>query len=175
MERRYLRQIGTNKAPFVYTEALAKRKDMVPFDSDAAKNMIAAKRKLLDELRANQVVDQEAILVGKARAGQLRDDSIAIHQLDKEIESAKRAGVMTPEAQGGESQPITKRQKQIDSDRQIQEIQTMTRKTHVETYLANNYGVMLSEDDLAMSLKEIKDIAIQKRINTLFEKPEEEL
>lgn len=175
-EQRYLRQLGTNKAPFIYTEALASRKkDMVLFNPDEAKTIIATKRKLLAELKANQTVDQEAILVAKARAGQLRDDSLVIHQLDKEIEAAKKAGVMTPESRDEGQPPASKRQRQIDMDPQIKEIQEMTRKAHVETYLASNYGVTLTDDQMTLPLKEVKDIAIQKRLNTIYETPEESL
>lgn len=175
MEPRYLRQIGTTKPPFPYTDALARRKDMVPYNPEEAQARIEANQRIVEQMKEGKKIDPEAKAAAKAQAKELHNAVKELAASEKEIETLKFSIDEAP-ANEEPSNIQSKRDRQINYDRELKKIREMTRKAHVEEYLESKYGRKLAEDDVAaMSLKDIKDIAIKARIGTLYEVPDDKL
>lgn len=175
MEPRYLRQIGTTKPPFPYTEALAKRKDMVPYDPNEAQVRIEATQRIVEQMREEKKIDPTARAEAKAKAKEIHNAVKELASLEKEMDSLK-FDLEEVEAKEQPSAIQTKREMQIEKDRELNKIRGMTRKAHVEEYLESKYGRVLPEEEVAaMSLRDIKDIAVKARIGTLYEVSDDKL
>jgi hypothetical protein len=175
METRYLRQIGTNKAPFPWTEALAKRKDMVPYSPKEAKIRIEANRRMVEEMKEGKKMDPVAKAEAKAQAEEIAKTVKELAATEQEIEDMKFNLEEVPKDTDSPAVK-TKREHQMENDRDLAKIRAMTRKAHVEEYLAQKYGREFDSVEITTtSLKDLKDIAIKARIGTLYEVPDDKL
>lgn len=175
MEARYLRQIGTNKPPFPYTDALAARRDMVPYNPAEAKVRIEANRRLIQSMKEGRKIDPQARAEAKAQAQEFINTAKELSATEQEIEAMKFS---IEEVQKDTDSPVakSKREQQMENDRELGEIREMTKKAQIMDYMERKYGKQYSDDELSgMSLKTFKDIAIKARIGTLFEVPDEKL
>ena len=162
---RMLRQLGTGNL-FIYTDILAKRKDMVE-EADPAiiKVRLEASEKRLAELKTKPtapVVTEEAI-----------KDSVRLAEVEKEISDienkriAETKGLKLEEpAKSSEEKEAARKQEIVDNDPEIVKIKAMTEKDDIETYVKIEYG---EEIDKRQKLEALKDRAIALRTERLFE------
>lgn len=169
MEQKYLRKLGTSRV-FIFSDRLAKRKDMVLHDPELTKQQIEAKKTRLAEIKALQE-NPEALKI----APTVLSDAEELNRLDSEIakEEAKleemTTGIPTQEPDKAKSEAdleAERRQEIIEKDPDISKIEAMKEKKDVDDYVKEEFGESL---DLRKGLKELKKIAIQKRIDRLFE------
>jgi len=178
---KYLRQIGTDKAPFIWSEALAARKDMVLHDPDAARIRIASLRAQLRDRGANKGGDIDPEILAKAE--KITADAKEIASLEREIEEAEQEDLITAEKQAAEEEGReykdpegTKRsdaeikadrlKKAFDTDDQLNAVKGMSKKVDVRSYLAFEFGLKPGDD---VKLAELKDLAITKRQERIVE------
>jgi hypothetical protein len=161
---RYLRQLGTNKAPFPWTARKAARKDMVEYDPDQAKVRIEALRRKLDDLTAQpkETAPLDEELIGDAKE---------IAELEAKIKKAEdaKAGLLVDEKaeKSQEELDMEERQVIINKDSDIIKVRAMRKLDSIRSYLEENYGVTLGED---ADMEALKAEAIKQRTARIFEK-----
>lgn len=167
---KYLRQLGTGRV-LLYTEALAKRKDMAPFDPDAAATIIEQKKKRLEELRQVRENPDLAPKIDPKVLSQ-SDELAKIERLIEEEEgkiAAIASGGKPPEDSGektGAQLEEERRQKIIDEDPDLALIEGMKKAEDLDAYAKENFGVTL---DLKKKIPALKAEVAQLRVQRLFE------
>ncbi len=171
-QQQYLRQLGTGHI-FIRTEALAKRKDMVPYDPEVAKIRIT---QIKEALAASQ--KEENLEEMKKAAEEISSTAKELTELEKKAEEAikeeeaKIASESGQEIQPGarietdEETPEQAAKRKIDEDPQIMKIRGMTRKAQVEEYMLMEFGTPI---DTSKTLAELKQFAEQARIQRMAE------
>lgn len=173
---RFLRQLKSGHI-YIWTEVLARRRDMVPYDAESAKRRIATLKQIKESMKsrhedpevqariklemkeatelAKELTDLENQVDGLAEASAAEDKTIrsaktpepAPRRTEAEIEAARRSDI-------------------IENDPHIKKIMGMKKKTEVETYLLTEYGEEVSPDETLVSMK---NAAINLRTERLFE------
>jgi|GEM_PF-2771530 len=179
MATKWLRQIGSGHI-YHWTEALARRKDMVPYDDETAAIRIEALRKRVEEMKARRdraaagaagpnpmqsVIDQANELTRlEAEADRLTEEEITAAKAEA-LREAK--GEITPvDRVEQEKDPETLRKERIDADDQVRAVRAMTDKEQVADYMAAEFGKKI---DLRKSLDALKEQAEGARVERMFE------
>lgn len=175
--QRFLRQLGSGTI-YHYTETLAKRGDMVPFDQDQAKIRIDAAKKNLADLKKlrgpeAQAIHTEAML-------KARETSDTLTKLEREIED-ETAAIEADGKKGIDDSGDIKTKNRILTDEEIElerkdaiiakdphilNIMSMKSKKEVRAYLLAEFGEDPGEE---AKYDVLKNIAIGKRTDRLFE------
>lgn len=171
----YLRQLKTGHI-YPWTEILAKRRDMVPFDAaqakvriDAMKNMLSRKVPTADALS----VQAEAARKAKASSMELTElenkvdaenvaaekaiEDAALPDGKKLSEQTEMTGAETIEAQ---------RQSVLDQDPKYQNVMGFKSRNQVEQYMILEFG---QEIDVSLPFKDLKQYAINKTSDRILE------
>jgi hypothetical protein len=162
---RYLRQLGTNKAPFIWTERRAKRKDMVEYDPDAAKTIIEAKKRRLAELEAQPAV------VDTKDTEKLVGDALEIAELDakiKEVEDRKAGLDTTPKKPEKSEEELDTEERQviINKNSEVVKIKAMRTKKDLCDYAEENFGKKLDPKE---NMESIRKVVIDLQAERIFE------
>ena len=166
---KFLKQARTGRV-YLWTPALALRRDMAEYDPEIAKTRIAALKRRLEELE-----NMPARVIEK----QVLDDAAEISDLESEIERKEQeiqnaamaeAGQKTePESLSEEEIARQEREKIIGEDPEIKKIQEFRSKKEVVEYMETEFGE--TADDKA-KLDELKARAFTLRADRLFEDTE---
>jgi len=183
-----LRQIGSGHI-YHYTDALAKRSDMVPCDPHEAEIRIKAAQERLKALQdrkaagrlANEEVvdknlqkaaqDYKKLSEIEAEIGTLEEEErikaeVARKAKEAEARGEEPAPEATPEPHTEEEKEEAHRQKIIKEDSEIAKFANMT-KAEIDLYLQENYGI---KTDLSRTkLEDLKDRAIDERVKRVLE------
>lgn len=160
---RFLRQLGRNKAPFIWTEKKAQRKDMVEYDPAVAETRLEALKRKLAALES----EPDVISITPEETAEAKE----IAELEAKIKAIeeRKAGITVEKKEDRLPSEILaeKRQKIIDEDDAIAKIRAMRKIKSVADYLVETYGIVADE---AMDIDQLKEIACQERIKVIFEK-----
>lgn len=173
-EGRLLRQLGSGHI-YPWTEVLAKRKDMVAYDSEVAHKRIQALKDALASQKAAKEPDSASM---KQHAAELKD----AQKLAKELTELEELvygdkdrpdGAVPPPEKKLQETPkdddeaaAQERDKVIQNDPHIIRIMGMKRKVDVAGYLLQEFGKELEGDP---KLTELQNTAISLRTERLFE------
>ena len=159
---RYLRQVGTKKAPVNWTKRKAARPDMVEYDPDIAKIRIDAAKRKLEDLKTQPA---EVTLTED-----LIDEAKELSDLEAEIkrEEDKKAGVVTDQVADKTEEELDAQERQviIDKDADIIKIRKMDEDQLIEC-AAIDYGVKL---DKRSSPESMRRKVLKLRTDVIFEK-----
>lgn len=171
----YLRQLKTGHI-YPWTEILAKRRDMVPFDAaqaktriDAMKNMLSRKVPTADALS----VQAEAARAAKASSMELTElenkvdaENIAEEKAieDAALPDGKKLNEQT-ELTGAEAIEA-QRQSVLDQDPKYQGVMGFKSRNQVEQYMILEFG---EEIDVSLPFKDLKGYAIKKTSDRILE------
>ena len=173
---RYLRQLKTG-AIYIMTPILAKRRDMVPYDAEQAKNRIAAiKTMLLNRQPSPEDADasaEEAALI-KASAMELSGLEAKLETVEKAEEKAIEDAALPDDAKKlNDQEPITTEQaaEQIKQDRlnddpKYKKVIAFKSKNEVEEYMLLEFG---QEIEISRPFKDLKAYAIEKTAKRILE------
>lgn len=176
----YLRQKTTGHV-YIFTKALALRRDMEPYDPEVAKKRIEALKNRKADLDA---ISKDLKEIPKEKIAEVTQNSRIIADLEAEIEikeSALREQAATED--GSEendldqthyvdivNQPSIKdvlakeRQDRIDEDPEVRKIRLMKDRAEVQQYSLINFGVEVPDG----KLKDMKRAVIEKRTEIIF-------
>lgn len=171
---RYLRQ-KTSGHIYIYTDALAKRLDMEDYEPEVAEKRIRALQTRLAELQERKA---GALAIDVEAVQKMQNDSHTIAQLERQIraeENALKAGteeeesetLKKDEAPKNEAEILEKeRQERIEADVTVQRIKKMRTKAEVQEFMLIEFATEL---DPEMSLKDMKDKAVEAQVGRIFE------
>lgn len=173
---RFLRQLKSGHI-YTWTEALAAKKDMVPFDAETAKRRIAALKQMKAAARKKNADPEEQARIAiemkeaKALAEELTELENQVDGLAEasaaEDKTVKDAKTPPPKAQKSEAEiEAARRNDIIAKDSHINKVMSMKKKSDVEAYLLTEYGEEISPDE---TLANMKNVAINLRTERLFE------
>ena len=173
---RYLRQLKTG-AIYVMTPILAKRRDMVPYDAEQAKNRIAAIKTMLlnrqptpEEANASS---EEAALV-KASAMELAGLEAKLENVEKAEEKAiEETALPDGDKVITDEQPITTeqaaeqlKQDRLNDDPKYKKVMGFKSRNEVEEYMLLEFG---QEIEISRPFKDLKAYAVEKTANRIIE------
>ena len=170
---KYLRQLKSGTI-YNYTEALAKRRDMVPHDETQAKARIAALKTILEgrqpDAAANKIAVEEAFKA-KTTAQELAG-------LETTMEKHEDAAEKKIEEEGGgkklnDQTPVTPeqtakqlRQDRLENDPKYNNVMAMKSKNQVEEYMLLEFG---QEIEASRPFKDLKAYAVEQTIKRILE------
>lgn len=171
----YLRQLKTGHI-YPWTEILAKRRDMVPFNNEQAKVRIDAMKNML--LRKVPTVDEVSRQVEDARKA--KANSMELTNLENKMDAEKVAeekaieDAALPDGKKlNEETEVTgaevvaaQRQSVLDQDPKYQNVTGFKSRNQVEQYMILEFG---EEIDVSLPFKELKDYAVQKTSDRILE------
>jgi len=178
MSDKYLKQSGSGHI-YIWTATLAKRNDMQQYDPDLAKPRIAALQKRLAESKARSTAIPEEHRDALAQA---QKDAKTITELETAIdaqETAERRALedfdshqalevsQESRLQSESQAEVERKDELVKEDPQIKKIMGFKKEGTIEAYLLENFGECPEIE--GMNLQQIKNFAIQKRQDQLFE------
>ena len=176
MAVKYLRQLKTGTI-YNYTDILAKRRDMVPYDSDQAKARIVALKNMLEHRKPTIAEgtavskEAEAIKVEAAELAGLEKQLEATEAAEeKAIEDAalppgsKKLNDDTPIKPEDTAEIFT--QETLSKDPKYQKACGMKSRNEVEEYMLVEFG---QEIDISRPFKDLKEYAIQQTRKRILE------
>jgi len=173
---RYLRQLKTG-AIYIMTDILAKRRDMVPYDAEQAKNRIAAIKQMLVNRQPNpedfDASAEEAALV-KASAMELAGLEAKLENVEKAEEKAIEEAALPDDAKKlNDQEPITNeqaaeqlKQDMLNDDPKYQKALSLKSRNEVEEYMLLEFG---QEIEISRPFKDLKAYALEKTVNRILE------
>jgi len=176
MAVKYLRQLKTGTI-YNYTDILAKRRDMVPYDSDQAKARIAALKNMLEHRKPTTA---EGSAVSK-EAEEIKREAAELASLEKQVEASEVA-----EEKAIEDASLPPGSRRLDDDSPIKPEETaenftqetlskdpkyqkacgMKSRNEVEEYMLVEFG---QEIDISQPFKDLKEYAIQQTRKRILE------
>ena len=173
---KFLRQLKTGTI-YVYTDILAKRRDMVPYDENAAKTRIKAIKNMLEQRKPN-------ILQGEAQskeAAAIKADAMELTSLENQLEAVENAEQKAIEdsalPEGGRDitveRPLTTeeaaaqdRQDILDKDPKYIKATGMRSRNEVEEYMLLEFG---QEIEISRPFKDLKEYAVEQTVKRILE------
>ena len=173
---RLLRQLKSGHI-YIWTETLAARPDMVPYDSETAKRRIATLKQIKEDAlkRKEDPEEQARLALEMKEASQVAKELTELENQvdglgeassieDKNIEAAKNP---EPDKRKTDAEiEAARRSEIIEKDPHIQRIMSMRKKADVETYILTEYGEEVEPD---AKLATMQNKAVQLRTERLFE------
>jgi len=177
----YLRQLKSGHI-YIWTAALAARKDMLPLDPDKAETRIAALQNKIQAQRDRITaltaeggrvrMNEEAAKAKELaqRLTELETESAALDQqeaklVDESLTPNMESSDIKPAEPQTEEEVLAKnRQEKIDSDREVQDIRAMRTKNQVKEYMLREYGEELDDKMLLPQLKAFAEATRVKRM-----------
>lgn len=171
----YLRQLKTGTI-YVFTDLLAKRRDMVPYDDAQAKARIKAIKTMLEkrepDLAAGAIESEEAAAI-KTTAMELsglestleaveNDEKKAIE--DATLPSGKKLNDEAPVTPEGVAEQV--RQERLDKDPKYKKATDLKSRNDVEEYMLLEFG---QEIETSRPFKDLKAYAVEKTVNRILE------
>lgn len=161
---------------YQWTETLAKRSDMVPYDSDTAKRRIETLKRIKADAKASKE-DPELNARLKLEMKEASDLAKELTDLENQIDGIAEASAAEDERIAKAQEPDDKimtddeieakqRSDTIDNDPHIKSIMEMRKKADVEAYILTEYGEEVPSDS---KLEQMKNQAITLRTERLFE------
>lgn len=162
MAQRYLRQIGTKKAPFPWSARKAARRDMVEYDPEQAKTRVEALRRKLDDLEKEPI---ETDMTDQAIT-----EAMEIAELENKIKLAedRKAGIIpedVPKDKTAEELDVEERQAIIDKDADVIKIKGMKTEKEIRDYMEAEHGTKSRIKDI----ESLREMAISLRTEVIFE------
>ena len=170
MPSKYLIQKATGRL-YTYTDALAARADMSPYDPETAQRRIDAARLRLENLKAEKVEVPNKMDEATAQAHQ---DARTLADLEMNIKDEEKRILIETTGQDPDDDTVKKTDEEIETDRQqklidedpeLSKISAMTKKEEVKAHALEGYG-----QEIDGSLKEMKAIVKDLRTKRLLEK-----
>ena len=174
--QRYLRQLKTG-AIYIMTPILAKRRDMVPYEAEQAKNRIAAiKTMLLNRQPSAEEADasaEEAALV-KASAMELAGLEAKLESVEKAEEKAIDDQALSDvESVIDDEKPVISeqteeqlKQSRLDGDPKYSNVMAFKSKNQVEEYMLLEFG---QEIEVSRPFKDLKAYAAEQTAKRILE------
>ena len=161
-KQRYLRQVGTKKAPFIWTARKAARPDMVEHDPEIAGIRIAALKQQIADAKAAPTIETEL-------TEEVMTDAMEIASLEAELQDTRdiKAGIVPEhiEEKNEDELDAEERQSIIIKDAEIIKIKEMTKK-QLGSYAEVGYGEKLDQRE---SLSDLCEQVMELRIPEIFE------
>lgn len=173
---RYLRQLKTG-AIYVYTDLLVKRRDMVPYDAEQAKNRIAAIKTMLLK-RQPDIAEGESVA---AEAAQIKAEAMELTGLEATLEANESAEVKAIEdatlpEEGkrlSDETPLTTKQaaeklkqETLGEDPKYKKAMGLKSRNEVEEYMLLEFG---QEIEISRPFKDLKAYAIEQTAKRILE------
>ena len=173
---RYLRQLKTG-AIYIMTPIWAKRRDMVPYDAEQAKNRIAAIKTML----LNREPNPEEADASAEEAALVKASAMELAGLEAKLENVKNAEEKAIEdaalPDGGKAitdeQPITTeqaaeqlKQDMLNDDPKYKRAMAMKSRNEVEEYMLLEFG---QEIEISRPFKDLKQYAIDQTAKRILE------
>jgi len=183
---RYLRQLKSGHI-YVYTEALAKRPDMVPYDPEVAKARIAQMKQdtearraakkgpkvapsegpSLKEMRENRAIASELTDL-ENQAGAEREADLKAIEDEGKSEKEKARDKVTFDGKTAEEVKELTEEKVVNNDPKIQKIGNYKQKKQLKQFVLIEFGIELDD---TKPLKVLKDEAVAMQKARIFETP----
>lgn len=173
---KYLRQLKTG-AIYVYTDLLAKRRDMVPYDSAQAKARIGAIKTMLLKRQPN-LAEGEIVA---AEAAQIKAEAMELTGLEATLEANEGAEAKAIEDAAlpndakklNDQEPVTPekaaeqlKQDMLDDDPKYQKAMSLRSRNDVEEYMLLEFG---QEIEISRPFKDLKAYAIEQTAKRILE------
>ena len=173
---RYLRQLKTGTI-YVYTDILARRRDMVPYDENEAKTRIHAIKNILASRESDPV--EGAVMSKKAEA--VKAAAMELTGLEATLEANERAEEKAIEDAGlpekgkklNDETPVTSeevaeqvKQDRLDQDPKYKKAVSLKSKNDVEEYMLLEFG---QEIEISRPFKALKAYAVAQTAIRILE------
>lgn len=179
---RYLRQVGSGHL-YLWTETLAKRKDMVEEDLETVQRRIDAikERKKLREAALQNELAAHGKEVSALTAASLELSALEAEEIEFQANQKKKeeyASAIDPKLLKPDD--LVKREREMTAeeieedrksrilanDKEYQSVLAMRSKDAITLYLQENFGVL---PDDKMKLEQLRVLALTKRAERIFE------
>ena len=172
---RYLRQLKTGTI-YVYTDLLAKRRDMIPYDDAQAKARIAAIKSMLEKREPNL---EQGVLQSK-EAGAIKATAMELSGLEATLDAREKADEKAIEEAAlpdgkklNDETPVTSeevaeqvKQDRLDQDPKYKKATSLKSRNEVEEYMLLEFG---QEIEISRPFKDLKAYAIEKTAKRILE------
>lgn len=171
----YLRQLKTGTI-YVFTDLLAKRRDMVPYDDAQAKARIKAIKTMLEkrepDLAAGVIESEEAVAI-KATAMELSGLESTLQAVENDEKKAIEEAALPDGKKLNDETPVTSeeiveqaRQERLDKDPKYKKATGLKSRNEVEEYMLLEFG---QEIEISRPFKDLKAYAVEKTVNRILE------
>lgn len=172
---RFLRQLKSGTI-YAYTDILAKRRDMVPYDENAAKTRIEAIKNILEH-RTPNLLEGEAL---SKEAAAIKADAMELTGLEAQLEALENAdqkaiddAVLTDGKKLNDETPVTSEevaeqviQERLDKDPKYRKVTAFKSRNEVEQYMLLEFG---QEINITRPFKDLKAYAVEQTAKRILE------
>jgi len=171
----YLRQLKTGTI-YVFTDLLAKRRDMVPYDDDQAKARIRAIKAMLEKREPNlaqgEIESKEAAAI-KVTAMELSGLEATLEAVENDEQKAIEEAALPDGKRLNDEEPVTSeevaeqvRQDVLDKDPKYNKATSLKSRNEVEEYMLLEFG---QEIEISRPFKDLKQYAIEQTAKRVLE------
>lgn len=171
----YLRQLKTGTI-YVFTDLLAKRRDMVPYDDDQAKARIRAIKAMLEKREPNlaqgEIESKEAAAI-KVTAMELSGLEATLEAVENDEQKAIEEAALPDGKRLNDEEPVTSeevaeqvRQDVLDKDPKYNKATSLKSRNEVEEYMLLEFG---QEIEISRPFKDLKQYAVEQTANRVLE------